>query len=260
MAGQVMGTSSDAPVGSHPCRWGSCRPINCKTAAEANDNSSNGGEPQCPRCASHDTNFCYYNTSQPRHFCRACRRYWTLGQAPLPDVPQDAAAAQQAPPGLLRRRRACCHGAGARTARLAVRARCSDAASGGVPPRPRASHAGRRLRRADAQSRRQGRRVAAAAVAFLAAGQRHQHGRVEEGAQRQCSNVAGGVLCSRGAATAHLRDHASKAYHKHCRKQSGAATAHMFVRVCYRNLLFQVCRFGPLSSIAQSLSAACSRS
>ncbi|KAG0524744.1 hypothetical protein BDA96_07G237900 [Sorghum bicolor] len=40
-----------------------------------------GGDP-CPRCASRDTKFCYYNnynTSQPRHFCKGCRRYWTKG-------------------------------------------------------------------------------------------------------------------------------------------------------------------------------------
>ncbi|KAG2579528.1 dof zinc finger protein MNB1A-like [Panicum virgatum] len=39
------------------------------------------GDP-CPRCASRDTKFCYYNnynTSQPRHFCKGCRRYWTKG-------------------------------------------------------------------------------------------------------------------------------------------------------------------------------------
>ncbi|KAK3025209.1 hypothetical protein RJ639_044557 [Escallonia herrerae] len=36
----------------------------------------------CPRCESTNTKFCYYNNynlSQPRHFCKACRRYWTLG-------------------------------------------------------------------------------------------------------------------------------------------------------------------------------------
>lgn len=36
----------------------------------------------CPRCNSTDTKFCYYNnynTSQPRHFCRSCQRYWTAG-------------------------------------------------------------------------------------------------------------------------------------------------------------------------------------
>ncbi|CAA0810014.1 Dof zinc finger protein DOF3.5 [Striga hermonthica] len=38
--------------------------------------------PSCPRCASADTKFCYYNNyslSQPRYLCRACRRYWTMG-------------------------------------------------------------------------------------------------------------------------------------------------------------------------------------
>jgi hypothetical protein len=48
-----------------------------------------GRREQCPRCASRDTKFCYYNnynTAQPRHFCRACRRYWTLGGS-LRNVP-----------------------------------------------------------------------------------------------------------------------------------------------------------------------------
>ncbi|KAF7021368.1 hypothetical protein CFC21_034338 [Triticum aestivum] len=53
------------------------------------------GEPErlaqcpCPRCESTDTKFCYYNNynlSQPRHFCRGCRRYWTRGGA-LRNVP-----------------------------------------------------------------------------------------------------------------------------------------------------------------------------
>lgn len=36
----------------------------------------------CPRCSSSNTKFCYYNNynlSQPRHFCKACKRYWTRG-------------------------------------------------------------------------------------------------------------------------------------------------------------------------------------
>ncbi|KAL8550972.1 hypothetical protein ACS0TY_000160 [Phlomoides rotata] len=36
----------------------------------------------CPRCASTNTKFCYYNNyslSQPRYFCKTCRRYWTDG-------------------------------------------------------------------------------------------------------------------------------------------------------------------------------------
>lgn len=37
---------------------------------------------RCPRCESSNTKFCYYNNyslSQPRHFCKACKRYWTRG-------------------------------------------------------------------------------------------------------------------------------------------------------------------------------------
>ncbi|KAK0603795.1 hypothetical protein LWI29_008723 [Acer saccharum] len=58
--------------------------------------SSNGGQGQeqeqqlpCPRCDSINTKFCYYNNynfSQPRHFCKACRRYWTQGGT-LRDIP-----------------------------------------------------------------------------------------------------------------------------------------------------------------------------
>ncbi|PWA84877.1 dof zinc finger protein DOF3.1 [Artemisia annua] len=36
----------------------------------------------CPRCDSTNTKFCYYNNynlSQPRHYCKNCRRYWTKG-------------------------------------------------------------------------------------------------------------------------------------------------------------------------------------
>ncbi|KAL3840359.1 hypothetical protein ACJIZ3_024950 [Penstemon smallii] len=43
----------------------------------------------CPRCNSTNTKFCYYNNynlSQPRHFCKSCRRYWTRGGT-LRDVP-----------------------------------------------------------------------------------------------------------------------------------------------------------------------------
>jgi hypothetical protein len=36
----------------------------------------------CPRCQSLNTKFCYYNNyslTQPRHYCKNCRRYWTAG-------------------------------------------------------------------------------------------------------------------------------------------------------------------------------------
>ncbi|KAK4399134.1 Dof zinc finger protein DOF1.4 [Sesamum angolense] len=41
---------------------------------------------KCPRCDSSNTKFCYYNNyslSQPRHFCKACKRYWTKEGKPL---------------------------------------------------------------------------------------------------------------------------------------------------------------------------------
>lgn len=44
---------------------------------------------KCPRCDSTNTKFCYYNNysqTQPRHFCKSCRRYWTQGGA-LRNVP-----------------------------------------------------------------------------------------------------------------------------------------------------------------------------
>ncbi|KAL2471241.1 Dof zinc finger protein DOF5.3 [Abeliophyllum distichum] len=37
---------------------------------------------RCPRCDSNNTKFCYYNNyslTQPRYFCKSCRRYWTKG-------------------------------------------------------------------------------------------------------------------------------------------------------------------------------------
>ncbi|XP_068664318.1 dof zinc finger protein DOF3.5-like [Aristolochia californica] len=45
--------------------------------------------PNCPRCDSSHTKFCYYNNyslTQPRYFCKGCRRYWTKGGS-LRNVP-----------------------------------------------------------------------------------------------------------------------------------------------------------------------------
>ncbi|KAF7149051.1 hypothetical protein RHSIM_Rhsim03G0064100 [Rhododendron simsii] len=45
--------------------------------------------PNCPRCGSCNTKFCYYNNyslKQPRYFCKGCRRYWTKGGS-LRNVP-----------------------------------------------------------------------------------------------------------------------------------------------------------------------------
>ncbi|PKA46699.1 Dof zinc finger protein DOF5.3 [Apostasia shenzhenica] len=48
----------------------------------AEQRSATASPLKCPRCESTNTKFCYYNNyslSQPRHFCKACKRYWTRG-------------------------------------------------------------------------------------------------------------------------------------------------------------------------------------
>ncbi|XVF15316.1 hypothetical protein REPUB_Repub09cG0141000 [Reevesia pubescens] len=73
-------------------------PVKPASTKEENQNSGNrktgSTRPQeqaqkCPRCDSPNTKFCYYNNyslTQPRHFCKTCRRYWTKGGA-LRNVP-----------------------------------------------------------------------------------------------------------------------------------------------------------------------------
>ncbi|XVF61490.1 hypothetical protein PTKIN_Ptkin08bG0133700 [Pterospermum kingtungense] len=73
-------------------------PVKPATTKEENQNGGNrktASRPQdqqdlkCPRCDSPNTKFCYYNNyslTQPRHFCKTCRRYWTKGGA-LRNVP-----------------------------------------------------------------------------------------------------------------------------------------------------------------------------
>ncbi|XP_010277029.1 PREDICTED: dof zinc finger protein DOF1.5 [Nelumbo nucifera] len=53
----------------------------------------------CPRCKSMETKFCYfnnYNVNQPRHFCKACQRYWTAGGT-LRNVPIGAGRRKNKP-------------------------------------------------------------------------------------------------------------------------------------------------------------------
>ncbi|XP_039000915.1 dof zinc finger protein DOF3.4-like [Hibiscus syriacus] len=61
--------------------------MNNSTASAAKSDQSQNL--RCPRCDSSNTKFCYYNNynlTQPRHFCKTCRRYWTKGGA-LRNVP-----------------------------------------------------------------------------------------------------------------------------------------------------------------------------
>uniref|UniRef100_A0A7N0VFD7 Dof zinc finger protein n=1 Tax=Kalanchoe fedtschenkoi TaxID=63787 RepID=A0A7N0VFD7_KALFE len=57
---------------------------NNNLGADADDQVGHGDQlgEQCPRCDSRSTKFCYYNNyslTQPRHYCKACRRHWTEG-------------------------------------------------------------------------------------------------------------------------------------------------------------------------------------
>ncbi|KAL8197943.1 hypothetical protein R6Q57_030057 [Mikania cordata] len=62
---------------------------NATTTTNPNTTTSDNQKLRCPRCDSSQTKFCYYNNynlTQPRHFCKTCRRYWTKGGA-LRNVP-----------------------------------------------------------------------------------------------------------------------------------------------------------------------------
>ncbi|XP_039141007.1 dof zinc finger protein DOF5.7-like [Dioscorea cayenensis subsp. rotundata] len=55
---------------------------NANMEKNAKEHTSSMAALKCPRCNSSNTKFCYYNNyslSQPRHFCKACKRYWTRG-------------------------------------------------------------------------------------------------------------------------------------------------------------------------------------
>lgn len=81
---------------SHQSHNTSFKPRRIKTTAKPpqqinNKETSPATQPvlKCPRCDSVNTKFCYYNNyslSQPRHYCKNCRRYWTRGGA-LRNVP-----------------------------------------------------------------------------------------------------------------------------------------------------------------------------
>ncbi|XP_004509709.1 dof zinc finger protein DOF5.7 [Cicer arietinum] len=74
----------------HENQQGSCSSLDSKKPPTRPSSSQNQqGVIKCPRCDSPNTKFCYYNNyslTQPRHFCKTCRRYWTNGGA-LRNVP-----------------------------------------------------------------------------------------------------------------------------------------------------------------------------
>ncbi|KAG2241994.1 hypothetical protein Bca52824_096161 [Brassica carinata] len=76
-----------------PNTTSSARPDNILTSNGVSAAGAPSLAPQeklnCPRCNSTNTKFCYYNNyslTQPRYFCKGCRRYWTEGGS-LRNVP-----------------------------------------------------------------------------------------------------------------------------------------------------------------------------
>ncbi|XP_016187297.1 dof zinc finger protein DOF3.6 isoform X2 [Arachis ipaensis] len=70
------------PVGGGGAIAGSIRPGSMADRARLAKIPPPEAALKCPRCDSTNTKFCYFNNyslSQPRHFCKACRRYWTKG-------------------------------------------------------------------------------------------------------------------------------------------------------------------------------------
>ncbi|QCD91295.1 dof zinc finger protein DOF2.2-like [Vigna unguiculata] len=77
------------PAPSSPSPSPSCTTTITSSANTATSSNSDNQNLRCPRCDSSNTKFCYYNNynlTQPRHFCKTCRRYWTKGGA-LRNVP-----------------------------------------------------------------------------------------------------------------------------------------------------------------------------
>ncbi|KAL5713443.1 hypothetical protein ACHQM5_015515 [Ranunculus cassubicifolius] len=82
----MLENSSPSPAVSTTSTKSNSNPTTPTTTAPPPPDSQNL---RCPRCDSSNTKFCYYNNynlTQPRHFCKTCRRYWTKGGA-LRNVP-----------------------------------------------------------------------------------------------------------------------------------------------------------------------------
>ncbi|KAG6416564.1 hypothetical protein SASPL_123996 [Salvia splendens] len=82
-----MGLSSKQVSGDQTLDWGqtflqSAAAETSKPAPSRRQQQPQAEALKCPRCASTNTKFCYYNNynkSQPRHFCKSCKRHWTKG-------------------------------------------------------------------------------------------------------------------------------------------------------------------------------------
>ncbi|RDX57716.1 Dof zinc finger protein DOF3.6, partial [Mucuna pruriens] len=86
---QLLPPPPPPPASTQPHGAGSIRPGSMTDRARMANLPMPEAALKCPRCESTNTKFCYFNNyslSQPRHFCKTCRRYWTRGGA-LRSVP-----------------------------------------------------------------------------------------------------------------------------------------------------------------------------
>ncbi|KAA8547234.1 hypothetical protein F0562_003902 [Nyssa sinensis] len=89
IAGVLEATTSPSPSPSSSSPSPSTSSSPSSTTTPTSSSTSESQNLRCPRCDSSNTKFCYYNNynlTQPRHFCKTCRRYWTKGGA-LRNVP-----------------------------------------------------------------------------------------------------------------------------------------------------------------------------
>lgn len=97
MIQELLGGSSASLIGGErtkhlpiPLESSTTSPAPTATSSPSEKPNQNQNQHlRCPRCDSSNTKFCYYNNynlTQPRHFCKTCRRYWTKGGA-LRNVP-----------------------------------------------------------------------------------------------------------------------------------------------------------------------------
>ncbi|XP_021740421.1 dof zinc finger protein DOF3.2-like [Chenopodium quinoa] len=76
----VVGGCSGAGAGGDGKDDRNKRPVPVEGGRQ--NNSNHPPTLTCPRCHSTNTKFCYFNNyslSQPRYFCKGCKRYWTQG-------------------------------------------------------------------------------------------------------------------------------------------------------------------------------------
>ncbi|KAL3813584.1 hypothetical protein ACJIZ3_014852 [Penstemon smallii] len=88
LIGGEISKPSTTPCGGSP-RPSSSTTTTTTTATATVTPTATPENLRCPRCDSANTKFCYYNNynlTQPRYFCKTCRRYWTKGGA-LRNVP-----------------------------------------------------------------------------------------------------------------------------------------------------------------------------